>query len=329
MFNASMFSSTSDLFIANTAVNVFLFCLLLVPATILCGLCAVALLKAQEINLQIRVVLLNGYASEFSALFVMSIAYLGYPSFALGVHDDDELCSILYSAIVTSGLVRLGAASLYAIIVYIFIVSRSSALKWKVIIPSMIVLWALPILSSQVVHADNIRVSVGLGVCRVGSRAPLYIGFIVFWLILGFVYVIIIFGFSVATQVYIRKNTLEGNSELKRAVAKNLAFHFIAVLMSFSSTAIPTIFHLSQAALKGQVVKQLALLYTLRILFSIVSLITPIVSICFLKPVRTAIKEIVSCRYCFQQHHDNDDGVVVNENPIGVVQTFSMETLNT
>ena len=313
-FNGTMMKMQDRhaLIVANSVVNVLLFLILCLPAAILCGLCLVAVLFAYEINIQMRVILLNIFAAEFSALLVMSIAYLGYPSFALGVHDDDYLCYVLYSMLVTSGLVRLGAATLYAIMVYVFTVSRSSRLKWKVIFPSIVVLWALPILSSQVVYSDDIRVSVGIGICRVGSRAPIYVGFITFWLILGFVYLCVIFSFGLATQVYIRNNILQENGAVKRAVAKNLIYHVIAASMSFASSAIPTIFHLTLFALKGRRVEQHILLYTLRITFSIVSLITPIASICILKPVRDSLKAMFRCLRNHTQLHS--EGPLVEGN---------------
>ena len=114
--------SATDLkvyFDANVAVNIFLFIFLILPSFLLCLVCVLALVFATEINVKIRLLLINIYAVEICEWLAYAVYYLGWPVRLL--HDEVGTCQFFISTLVVSAIQKFTAGSIYAIKVYIFI----------------------------------------------------------------------------------------------------------------------------------------------------------------------------------------------------------------
>ena len=99
---------------------------------------------------------------------------------------------------------------------------------------------------------------------------------------------------SILTIVYIRRNTLEGNTNVKRAVAKVLAYFAIASILSFINNIFPAINPLIYNAIADDDIATIvAVYYLLRLVVNIPSIATPIVTIVMLKPVCNALKTTI------------------------------------
>ena len=114
--------STTDLkvyFDANVAVNICLFMFLVLPPFLLCLVCVVALVFATEINVKIRLLLINIYAAEISEWLAYAVVYLGWP--ARQLYDEVGTCHFFISSFAFLGVQKFTAGAIYAIKVFIFI----------------------------------------------------------------------------------------------------------------------------------------------------------------------------------------------------------------
>ena len=99
------------------------------------------------------------------------------------------------------------------------------------------------------------------------------------------------FSFSILSAIYIKKHTVEGNSDIKKAVAKVLAYLTVTSVISstinIAATAIPPVrkaYHLDD------VISFLVISYAIVVITIIPNTAIPIIAIALLKPMHTAIK---------------------------------------
>ena len=108
--------------------------------------------------------------------------------------------------------------------------------------------------------------------------------------------------FSFLSYCFLKKNTIAGeNAGVKRAVAKNLIYFLIVSILTFVTNVLPAGFsRIRSSLLDGSVLGFIVFNYFTLVLLMLSSVPTPIVTIVLLKPVRTALKEILAklCSHC-------------------------------
>lgn len=110
---------------------------------------------------------------------------------------------------------------------------------------------------------------------------------------------IIISIFGLLLFIYIKKNTLEENVAVKKAVAKILLYLFINSILTFIGNVAPATFPVIRDALIDEsVISLIVINYLLRVIFNVPNIATPIVPIALLKPLRVALKQKMSCTCC-------------------------------
>lgn len=112
--------------------------------------------------------------------------------------------------------------------------------------------------------------------------------------LIAIIFVCVIIFFSILTYCYVRKNTLEGNVEVKKAVSKILVYFFVAGLISFVNNILPSSFPFIKVALREKILLRVILFnYIFRLLLNAISITTPVAMIIILKPLRSAIKKMI------------------------------------
>ena len=97
--------------------------------------------------------------------------------------------------------------------------------------------------------------------------------------------------FGVLTFLYIKRNTLEGNVEVKKSIAKHLFFISIVAAFAFVNNILPASFSSIRAALVDRVIVSIVVVhYILRVIINMLSVITPIATVIILKPIQPAMK---------------------------------------
>ena len=255
-----------------------------------------ALILAKDINQQMRVLIINTFIAEVIFLIALGGFFLGYPIklYSNGLNKV-LLCKINYHVYIMGDLAKFTTLALYAIMVHIFVKYRDNKLKWKIIIPFLVITWSASIIAGPLAYFDAYGVFTDSGFCGVDSTASLYIVSVVLvWLTaVGSTITIIIF--TLLTTHYVRHNTLEGNTDLKRAIAKNLLYLLIGLFLMAGSCLLSTLFPVFQRGVPSSVeavTQKLVGIYFARSVFSISCLLTPIVMMITLKPINDALRQM-------------------------------------
>ena len=179
---------------------------------------------------------------------------------------------------------------------FFFIKYGEKKLKWYIVTPFIVLSWIIISIISVLITILLLPPDFVLyfnGICSVSIFST-----IVFAIpsslvtILAFIFLIIQMVMIIITFVYIKKHTLEGSVQLKKAVAKVLVYIFIASIVTFPGTIVPgAVTFIVHLIIPGSsTVTMTVRSYLTRFLFGVPGIATPIVAIALLKPVRDAIK---------------------------------------
>ena len=290
-----------DFFLAaNTAAQLSLFILVVLPTFALCLLCVVALLIADTLNWPIRIALINVFSGELCYWFGLAVFFLGYPARAYS--PSPVSCQLSVSAFIAAALMKFPAVGLYAVMVYVFIKYGVGKLKLKVITPLVVVSWVFALVVCIGPYFPVFGQATADGFCVTESTitpSPLFIVIAVITVVVISACMCIIVTFSILTYHYFKKNTLEDNVAVKTAIAKNLAYLLLASVLYFIFYFLPVSFNALRMLLGNNAVAGVILVeYFFRVVLNLASVVTPIMTIVILKPVRKAMRQIFKKMCC-------------------------------
>ena len=276
--------------VANTAVQACLLVIIVLPALTLTIICSVAIGFTQVLNWQMRVALLNIFITEVINWLGYTVEYLGFAPRALDTNSLST-CRVFVSLLVTAGMQKFAAITVYSIMVYVFLKYGVSKIKWYAISPALVITWAVYIAIGILPYFDEFEFFNNAGFCRNLTTAVLYPAVIGGFLASAIIGSGIIVFFSIISYRYLKKNTLEGNVDVKRAVSKNLFYLAVAAVLATISQIFPSFGPLVRSILPDYRYF-LAWNYFLRVIVSFPNIATPIyiVAIYALKPVQLAMK---------------------------------------
>lgn len=276
---------------ANVTVNMTLFTFLVLPPLVLCLLCVLALVFATEINVKIRILLINIFAAEICNWLSYAVSYLGWPIRLLSA--ENTLCKIFYNIYTINIIQSCTSGAIYAIHIYRFIKHGEKKLKWSVLLTSITISWITATALGLTTYFDNLGAVNINGFCTLDPDSALFKGLLVFIVCLAVSFLIIQIVFSILTVVYVTRNTLEGSTEMKKAVTRVLAYLAVASFLSFINNIMPAANPVIRRILpKDDIVSVIAVYYLLRLVFNVPAIATPVVTIALFKAVRLAIKNM-------------------------------------
>ena len=299
----------------NVAINVCFFIFLTLLPLMLCVLVILALIFAKTINIKIRVLLINIFAAEI-------LNWIGYAIFYLGWivrlnHNETTSCIMFYTFAVIFNIQKFTSGALYAVNIFLFIKYGEKKLKWYIIIPHIVLSWliisVISILRAIFIPSNFVRYI--NGICSV----PIYTS-VLFTIStslttsIAFILLVVQIIIIIITFVYIKKNTLTENAQIKKAVAKVLVYIIIASIISFVGTIFPAVSFIVRLIIPGStIVTMTARSYFSRLVFGVPGIATPIAAIALLKPVREAIKTMPRNLFCKK---DNKIHPIVNDSTV-------------
>ena len=293
-FNITGFDE--DLFFTiNTAVGTSLFFVIVLTPLVLCVLCVLALIYTKNINKKLKVLLINIFAAEICTWLFWTLTFLGFP---LRFHTHDGfnwICSLETSIFLVGGNQKFTSGSIYAVVVYIFVKYGERKLNWYVIIAYIAVSWVvITMIIGILPYIKNFEVSNSNGICATTPDTILFKAAVPFGVLLTAIFLGVVVVFCVLTGVYIKRNTLEGNVEVKKAVAKVLVYLTVVTVLTFITSLLSPVSSAVRetAGARYGIVGEIMVGYIFRIIYSGNAFLTPIMAIIFLKPVRIAFKEI-------------------------------------
>ena len=134
--------------------------------------------------------------------------------------------------------------------------------------------------------------------------------------------------FCILTVLYMKRNVLEGDTSVKKAVAKVLGYMAVVSLLSFINSVLPHSIAITfRSATTGtNLTHYITMNYVIGLFTNITAFPTPIVTIILLKPVRDAIKtmskKVSTCICCHknrecsattEEHHTNTTSTTTTE----------------
>ena len=296
-----------------TGVFISLFFLVCLPLLILCVFCAMALLFARSLNWPMRVALINLFANEFCYWLATSIDFIVYYA------QNGGFPCIIASLSAVAAITKFQAIALYAVLVYIFVKFGIKKVKMCIIILYTVISWVAALAFGAIPYTPEF--SVISGACDFFN----YTSPIVF-VPLGVASAVIIaclsvtVVFSTLSFCYVKNNTLEGDVELKTAATKNLAYLIFAAALSFVYNFIPISYPAIFSAVSPAV--SIVLNFVLNLPPIGLSIATPIVTIAVLKPVNSAIKNILKKMCCHCKKHrvapENSHHIIINVKEINL-----------
>lgn len=133
-----------DLYITvNSVVNSLIFFFLALPGFILCVLCVVGLLLAQNMKWQMLVLLVNIFAVEVCFWLAVSVAFIGFPFRAYNIVENDFSCNVGTSLFFVNQLQKFTSIAIYAIMVYFFMKDGIKKVKWYAFLPYIVISWVV------------------------------------------------------------------------------------------------------------------------------------------------------------------------------------------
>ena len=278
-------------FDANTAVNISIFTFLILPPFLLCLLCVLALVLAKDINLKIRLLLINIFTAETLYWFSFFVMYLGWP--ARFINEDVISCQLFNSLYTITNFLKLASTSLYAVGVYTFIKHGDKKLKWYVIITYIAVTWTVATLSvSLPSYLEDYGTPNLKEFCYTEELVSgLLIGMSVLFFVGAMFFFSIQLIWCILTVIYMKRNVLEGDIPVKKAIAKVLGHMTAVSVLSFISLFLPPFIAFIFITLPDRnLATFLVGIYVTYVFANITAFPTPIVAIILLKPVRDAIR---------------------------------------
>ena len=284
----------------NSSIQVGLFFLIVLPALILILVCVVALLVSKSINWPIRIVLINIYAAEICYWLGTAVIFLGFPVRAHTGSKETLSCSVAFGLFFNNAPLKFSATALYSITVYIFIKYGIQKVKLYAIIAYISISWIASIGFGIFPYFDEFGILNNNGFCDTDSNRINQAASIIF-IVQALLFISIIIVFSILTCCYIKKNTLQDNVEVKKAIVKNLLYLTVNVIISLISNIGPASFPLINEALEDKGLIYILLVdYLIRVTIYLLYMSIPIAAIVILKPISDALKQGIKklCSCC-------------------------------
>ena len=236
-------------------------------------------------------------------------------------HNETISCKLFFTTYLVANFQKFTSGTLYTIKIFIFIKYGEKKLKWYIITPYIVLSWIIitiiSVLQTILTPPDLVR-NIN-GTCSVHMYASLEFGISTTLIAtVSFIFLVIQIIIVIVMLVYIKKHTLEGNVQIKKAVAKVLIYIIIASIVTFISTIAPAVNFILRLIIPGStIVTTTARSYFYRLIFSVSGIATPIVAIALLKPVRDAIKTMPKNLFCKK---DNRIHPITTEGSTGAVE---------
>jgi hypothetical protein len=298
-FMYNLTSSDLDVyFAANTAGQASIFLVAVLPALTLSNLCILALFSAEDINWKMRVLIINIFATENCYSLGNALFFLGFSLRFSDRISDDYSCRLALSLQIIAAINNHLANGLYAVMVYVFLKDGIKKVKWCAVLLAVAAAWTVSVALGIPVILYDVSFS-DAGFCGYYSDSLIYRILVILTVAVVSVASCVIVTFSVLTFCYIRRNTLSGNSEVKKSIAKHLIYVAVAAVLGLVALFVPASFPaISEALADRVIVRILVVEYAFGFLSPAFNIISPIATIILLKPMQPALKQLFAKLFC-------------------------------
>ena len=251
-------------------------------------LCVQALFRAVKINQKIRLLLANLLAAETCIGMVYTVYHWARPGI---------ICKLSFSLFNVAPTQALFAASIYTVIVYLYLEHGENMLKWNVVLPPVVVSWLVATVVTAVSFTvDELKTN---GFCTATPDTTQYYSYIGALAAIALFLMGIQIVYSILAILHVKRNPSQEDIEEKKAVAKLLGFLDMASILSFSISIATQLL----AANSNETTTAVDYILLLDVNFS--AIFAPILMILLLKPVRDNVTAIVKDLCCLKRQVNN------------------------
>lgn len=272
-----------------------------IPALILISSYLVALVRAKDIHLKIKTLLINLILPDlvlvikavFDLFFHPIRAFVGNERFLVTCYLNS------YTAFVSQNGNSLMAA-LYAVAIFWTVKFNIKSLKWKAIIICLTAIWVFSTAQATILFFSDFRRSEN-GYCLL-DLTPLYVAVVVSSTAVLAVCTLITVIFSIVSYRYVKRNTLtdeSGSSAVQRSLVKLLVFEAFKIFTNLLRSIIIVVITINNnlTSFSDNYTENVGLLIVRNVigflLNAFVVILTVIMSVVFLKAVREAFKQML------------------------------------
>ena len=286
---------------ANAAIHVLFFVILTLPTVILCGLAITALLPASTINWQMRASLLNIFVAEIVSSIAMGVSLLGYSVRALsdGINDI-AVCRLVITLFIAVSCTKITSITLYAIMAYLFVKYDGKKLKWRFVLLCMLITWIFSI-SLGILHIGNLENVLEDSSFCVSTLSSVFAAALILAGLVTLSCAVVATTMAILAKCYVYHYPMDEDFELKGAIANSSFFLAFGMVLSAAVNLFALLRFLDSNTLKAaSIVTRLILAYIGALLVMVPSLLTLVIAMIVLKPLRNALKKTcnIACSCC-------------------------------
>ena len=254
--------------------------------TILYGVSIAALILAKDVNIKVRVILINVIAAHILGTMVPNS--IGYLHRTFEIFEHVIVCKIFFLLRLGGYLLKLCGTTLFSFVVYLFTKYGITKLNWSIVIPFLLLSWTVSVVFGALGLIDQ---DLGESYCTALYDSVLFFTLIALGVLFKVVFLSITLVFNILTFCFVHKNTI--NDKTKIAILKLSVFFFIESILDDVGALLPSIFVPIIVANPNKMnVQQIYVArMIIRIIVFIPPALTPIVMIILLKPLREALKQ--------------------------------------
>ena len=289
----------------NSALHVLIFAVILVPQLTITSMSILALLTAKNVNLKMKVILINILVPDL-IYFLSGIFFsLGYPVrfYLIEGNNTDALdvscliASILYG---TAFYTNAFGGILFSVAVYIFTKYGVKKLKWMSIVSCIATTWVISIMYNSLaptLNLNNIGITSRHGFCIFEFNQILTAVYItdVLVFVLNITSVVI---FGTCNFFFVKNNQIatensDGPNPLKKAMRKVMVLYGVREICTLIQVvANATAFIQLDFNDNASLIIGYAIQYILLIIHVLTLLLVPISVVIFMKPVNDRLEQI-------------------------------------
>lgn len=297
-------SNSSQFLTLQTSLAVLEYVLFYVPTLILGGLYVVALVRTKSIHLKMKVTLTKNFIPDLvkivSATF--ALAMLPLRVYTSSAAFKKVTCVMFFNTYIIGQVGDMLASTFFVISVHFFVKLGIKKLKWHPIICFITVSWVAIAIGAIIHSAISGKITISInGTCALSRGVSADADLVNIIILLGMALVLVVcactvIAFATASYCYVKRTTVRQDSEspnpIKSALPKVLMFEtvkMVFLLIHIMITYASFFFN----PFNGTIITHL-------VVFSngILTLITPIITVALLKPIRDPLKQMFKPLHC-------------------------------
>ncbi len=300
-----------EFIIAYSALSTFLFFILVIPVLLICALCVLTIAGSNYLDGKVRAFLYNIFAIEICNWVAFAIFFVSFPVPSQENTDESTTCSIIISMFITATLQNISTVTVFTVMVFVYLKFGIPGLKQNVIMSCIGVSWMATLSTSMTPYIFGYRDINHSGFCEVNQDSEWHeTYFFAACVQVGIcmsIIAVFIFMIMLKTTATIRE---EG---IRKMFIKLIILLVVIAIFRFNINILPFRIPTGENRLylpEHQVIAT-SVIFLLRVVVNLPSLVVPIGIVVYYKPSDNAVKQII-IHYLVRQDNEQNPRIGLN-----------------